>query len=501
MESNEKSAETTTTEPEAFVRPDGWMYRSIKIGRWDLGWYASPHIQLGMIAFVCFMCPGMFNALQGLGGAGNTDTQVADQMNMALYSTFAVVGFLAGGVVNRIGIRIALAFGGIGYTIYSISLLVSVHKSVGGFNIFAGALLGVCAGLLWAAQGTIMMSYPPEARKGRYFTWFWSIFNVGACVGALIPLGTNIHVKVAKTVTDGTYIAFIVLMAFGAVLALFICDADKIIRKDGTKVILMKNPSWKSEVIGMWQTVRSEPCVLLLFPMFWSSNWFYTYQQNGLNAAIFNTRTKALNDFLYWFAQIVAALFLGPLLDLKYFRRSVRAKGALAFLLSLTMVIWGGGYAWQKWYTRESTAPYDPVKNPDGFHAWDWSHKGYLGPMFLYFFYGMYDACWQGVVYWMMGSLGNSGRKLANLAGFYKGLQSAGSAVVWNMDRVKTPYMDELASNWGLLAGSILIAAPVFLFKIKDHISIEEDLADVNETAEDVLPPHLLERKRMGETI
>lgn len=100
-----------------------------------------------------------------------------------------------------------------------------------------------------------------------------------------------------------------------------------------------------------------------------------------------------------------------------------------------------------------------------------------------------------------MGSLGNSGRKLANLAGFYKGLQSAGSAVVWNMDRVKTPYMDELASNWGLLAGSILIAAPVFLFKIKDHISIEEDLADVNETAEDVLPPHLLERKRMGETI
>lgn len=90
-------------------------------------------------------------------------------------------------MVNRIGIRFALAFGGIGYTIYSIALLVSVHNpNVGAFNIFAGALLGVCAGLLWAAQGTIMMSYPPEARKGRYFTWFWSIFNVGACVGALV---------------------------------------------------------------------------------------------------------------------------------------------------------------------------------------------------------------------------------------------------------------------------------------------------------------------------
>jgi hypothetical protein len=34
---------------------------------------------------------------------------------------------------------------GIGYCIYSISLLVSEHAYVPGFNIFAGALLGVCA--------------------------------------------------------------------------------------------------------------------------------------------------------------------------------------------------------------------------------------------------------------------------------------------------------------------------------------------------------------------
>ena len=97
-----------------------------------------------------------------------------------------MVGFFAGTIVNRIGIRFALAFGGIGYCIYAISLLVSVHKHVPGFNIFAGALLGVCAGLLWSAQGAIMMSYPTERKKGRYFAWFWGIFNVGACIGALV---------------------------------------------------------------------------------------------------------------------------------------------------------------------------------------------------------------------------------------------------------------------------------------------------------------------------
>lgn len=84
------------------------------------------------------------------------------------------------------GIRLALSLGGIGYTIYTISLLVSEHANVSGFNIFAGALLGVCAGLLWAAQGAIMMSYPHEEQKGRYFAWFWGIFNIGGCLGSLV---------------------------------------------------------------------------------------------------------------------------------------------------------------------------------------------------------------------------------------------------------------------------------------------------------------------------
>jgi len=89
-------------------------------------------------------------------------------------------------VVNKLGVKATLALGGVGYSIYAISLLVSVHKSVDGFNIFAGALLGVCAGLLWTAQGTIMISYPGEGQKGRYFAWFWSIFNMGGVIGALV---------------------------------------------------------------------------------------------------------------------------------------------------------------------------------------------------------------------------------------------------------------------------------------------------------------------------
>ena len=87
-----------------------------------------------------------------------------------------------------------------------------------------------------------------------------------------------------------------------------------------------------------------------------------------------------------------------------------------------------------------------------------------------------------------MGSLGNSGRRLANLAGFYKGLQSAGAAIMFDLDYRNLSLMKEFASNWGLLAGSIVVAAPLVYLRIEDHVAIEQDLEGTGETAADVLP-------------
>lgn len=321
-----------------------------------------------------------------------------------------------------------------------------------------------------------MISYPHEDQKGRYFAWFWSIFNMGAVIGSLIPLGENINVHTNSTVTDGTYIAFIVLMFAGACLALCLCNASDVVRDDGSKVVLMKNPSWRTEFTGLWETIKYEPFVVLLFPMFWSSNWFYTYQQNAINGAHFDTRTKALNGLLYYLAQIVGALVLGYALDIERISRSMKAKACLIMLFVMTMTIWGGGYAFQKQYTRADTS------------ADDWTMSGYAGPMFLYIFYGFYDSLWQASVYWFMGALSNSGRRSANYVGFYKGIQSAGAAVMWSLDSRKISFMAEFISNWALLSFSILCAAPVIFMKIKDHVNIEEDLRGTDEVLEDVLP-------------
>ncbi|PGH18722.1 hypothetical protein AJ80_04375 [Polytolypa hystricis UAMH7299] len=469
----------------------GWMYKSVGLGFIKIPYYASPMSQLVLVSFVCFLCPGMFNAVTGLGGAGQLETRDVSKANTALYSTFAVVGFFAGSVANRIGLRLTLFIGGFGYFLYVASILSYNHNQNVGFLVFAGALLGVCAGCLWTAQGAVMMSYPTEQEKGKFISIFWIIFNMGAVIGSLVPLLQNLNSQ-ANAVGNGTYIAFMVLMFCGFILAFGLIESKHVRRLDGSYVITMKNPSWKSELKGLYQVLRSDYYILLLFPMFIASNWFYTYQFNGVNAAKFNIRTRGLNGVVYYICQMVGALFYGWILDFRKIRRSIRSQYGLALLLALTMGIWGGGYVFQKGYTRADITPDSP--------RMDFKDSGYIGPMFLYMFYGFYDACFQTYVYWLMGSLTNNGRKLANFAGFYKGIQSAGAAVTWAVDEAGQDYVTQFAVSWGLLTGSILIAIPIVIWKVKDSIDIEEDLKFSDETLEDVAPTAVLEN-RAGDTV
>jgi MFS family permease len=342
----------------------------------------------------------MFNALNGLGGAGQleSDAHASDASNCALYATFAVVGFFAGTIINTLGIRTSLCFGGLGYSVYISAYLCFNFKKNFGYVVFAGVLLGCCAGILWSAQGAIMMSYPLENTKGRYISWFWIIFNLGAVTGSVITLGLNHNNKEDKQepIYTSTYIVFLILTFLGACLAWTLVDAEHIVRHDGSKVILMKHPTWKSEIFGLWETLRSEPYIVLLFPMFFASNWFYTYQFQNVNLAKFNVRTRALNDTIYWLAQMFGALVFGFALDIPNVRRTTRAKFAWIVMFVLTFAVWGGGYVFQKKYERD-----------DGQKKYDWESEGFVGPMFLYLIYGFYDAAWQTCVYWYVPTLFN----------------------------------------------------------------------------------------------
>ena len=376
------------------LQPKGkpWMYKTFNLGLFTIPAYASPKFQVVFVAVVCFLCPGMFNAVNGLGAAGLVNAHDINNASTAIYATFSVVGFFAGSIANTIGLRLTLGFGGFGYCLYLSSILSYNHNGNAGFLIFAGALLGVCAGMLWTAQGAVMLAYPPERSKGRYIAAFWMIFNLGAVIGGLVPLAQNIHSR-SNSVNDGTYIAFIVLMAAGFVLAGFLCNPRLVIRDDGSRIIMMKNPTWKTEILGLWQTLATDWYILFLFPMFFASNWFYTYHFQGYNLPNFNIRTRALNSVLYYISQIIGAWIFGFALDSPRFGRATKARIAVGLLFVLTFVIWGGGYAFQRTYNRAETSA-------EGYVKLDWTSDGYLGPMFLFMFYGFYDSVWQTTSYW-----------------------------------------------------------------------------------------------------
>lgn len=41
-----------------------------------------------------------------------------------------------------------------------LSRSLNIHPHAKGFVLGAGAVLGICAGLLWTAQGSLMLAYP-----------------------------------------------------------------------------------------------------------------------------------------------------------------------------------------------------------------------------------------------------------------------------------------------------------------------------------------------------
>ncbi|KAI9315014.1 major facilitator superfamily domain-containing protein [Dichotomocladium elegans] len=431
---------------------------------------ASPLVQVIFVGLVCLCCPGMFNALSGIGAGGlmGSDVYLTNTANSVLYVFFAVVGFFGGSFCNKFGPRLTLTVGSVGYVIYSASLWVYDTKENRGFVIAAGAILGCCAGLLWTAQGSIMMSYPEEKNKGKYVAVFWAIFNVGGILGSLITLGLNLQNHTGKVAT-GTYVAFIVIMGLGIVLTFLLVSPSRVVRHDGTKVLVHEAASWSTEIMNVIRVVKDWR-MLCLAPAFLCSNWFYAYQFH-MNAVYFDAGTRALNSAMYWTFQIVGSLGIGLLLDYTGLSRRARALVTGAFLFVIIIAVWIGGFIFQLGFE----ADFKDTKH--------WTSPGFGGPFVLYLCYGLTDAMYQTYMYWLMGSMSNDSTVLSRYAGFYKAVQSAGAALSFGIDT------GAVRLRWAaLIAWLLLIVSFPGIFavanKVPPTLISEEDMVATDEKKE-----------------
>ncbi|KAH9994513.1 hypothetical protein BJV77DRAFT_1060018 [Russula vinacea] len=273
------------TYPDIHLRPAGLK-----------GLFYYPYTQVVLLGFVCFSCPGLFNALNGLGGgaaffAGSINNVLGPRMTLFLGTS--ITHHLSSGPTNRPFQR-------------------RQHPSnAGGFVIAAGAILGLCAGLLWTAQGSLMLAYPTEDQKGKSIGIFWSIFNLGGVVGAAVSLGRNFHSE----------IGFMILTGMGSLIPLFMADPDKMIRTDGTKVMTPHQPSWKTEIYGY-------TLLCVLTRLSYSS---FPYSRLG----VYRPAPRPT-----------------PI------RRRARAFAAWSILLVFVSIVHIWAFFYQRTYTRQSIPPY-----------------------------------------------------------------------------------------------------------------------------------------------
>ncbi|KAF9949914.1 hypothetical protein BGZ72_008331 [Mortierella alpina] len=377
---------------------------------------SDPLAQVIILGFICFCCPGMYNALQGTGtyGLSAKDSDVGNSANTALSVVFAFSSLFAGALFNILGHRLLLILGGLSYALYIGSFLAynSIHSIV--FVVIASCLLGVGAGWLWCAQGAVMMGYTFQS-SGPSSISVVSSWNDEKAGGA----------------TDASYIGYMVVMTFGALMSVLLLPASKVIRRDGSPVVKIKYSSPISELKSVFALFKDWR-MLSLVPLFFASNWVYTYQFTAVNAFNFSTRSRLMNSMFYWLAQIFASVAYGAFLDRAKWTRQTRARYGLILLTLILIGTWIGGAIFQTTFGPKN-AVFDEelglyVKNVKDFHEIDLVHHTgeYIGPFFLYFCYGIADAMYQGYSYWLMGALTNDTNQAARYSGFYKFIQNLG---------------------------------------------------------------------------
>ncbi|KAJ1818592.1 hypothetical protein LPJ60_004241 [Coemansia sp. RSA 2675] len=432
------------------------------------------------MSFICFLCPGMFNALNAMGGAGQIDRTTSNNANTGVYCTFIIFGVLGGAIVNLLGIRWTIFVSGLTYALYSSSYISYNHTSSGTFTIATGPILGIGAGILWSAQGMVMMSYPVESQKGKYISIFWVIFNLGGVIGGIVPFVVNYSQGKGNKATqlpDSCYTAFVCLQALGSMSALCLAPPQRVIRDDGSHVVLMRYTNVRYEMMEILKLFVN-PWILLLIPISLASNFFYTYQYGPYNGALFTLRTRGLNSMLYWAAQMAAAYAISFLHDRESLSRKHRGLLSLGLMAILCNAMWALTMVMQLRYTRGAIDENSSNDYPGGLI--DLTEPGRAaGPILLYIYMGAVDAHVQSFAYWLIGTMTNDSQMLARYAGFYKGIQSLGATIAWQLDAQNVSLMGQVIVNWVLL----VFALPFTYYltsRIKDHAdeSIEQPADD-----------------------
>ncbi|KAH8886605.1 MFS general substrate transporter [Thozetella sp. PMI_491] len=404
--SEAESGETGLRQPEAAPKKGSWL-RSVPF-------------QILVASGVSFTAPGMWDAMGGLGAGGAAEPYAVSAANAILYGLFSVVCIAAGAVNNRIGLRYGLALGAIGYPLYGAGLYTNNASATTWFLLFGSAICGISAGFFWAAEAAIIIGYPSPKDRAFYLAIWQTAKASGPIVGGAINLGLNASRETAGSVGSATYIVFIVIMCLGLPIALCLSPASKVWRKDGSKVVVWKEPTWTAEFKAVFSLLASRR-ILYLLPAFFIS-YFYNGFLSTFLTTYFTVRSRAFSSFFTNFAGIISSFLLAALLDRQSIRITTRAKVGFSAIITILIGTWIWAIILQKKY-------YDAPEAP----VFDWFQGGFGEAYALVFFWTFGGQAFQQFLYWLVGQYATDLSSVSHHTGILRGFEALGQTVAWAM--------------------------------------------------------------------
>ena len=455
-------------------------------------WYRTPKVQTAALGLVFFWVFAAYTTVQFY-SASIYGSELAADFVSAVYLTFTVTCLFAPGLVNKFGVRVAMFFGVLCYG--NLVLASLIYFEYGGENVrwarrlvvCGGAVLGVGASALWTAQGRLILQYAARAEElesnktqidskgsgkgkaGTLMSIFWSIFQCSSLVGGTISF---IYYNKKPEGSTSLYILFLGFILIGAIFTQFLLppsmlqsnhkakeekdlemkseqtplNVDVSAQYDRSESQMSENgkseatlkedlstKSWFEEARGTIQIFFTRE-MMYLSPLFMYTGFNQPYQQATFGNRFFTKRTIGAELIIFHLMEILGAIVIGRFLDSDKSQFDSPRKRAI-FCLGLFVVINGTGNAIA--FFQEFSA-----KNSSSIITNDISDLRCIIPSAAFALWGFADAQIQVYCYWLIGSFYKSGHDHSRAVGWYKCVQSLGTAIGFFL--IPTQRLDEV---------------------------------------------------------
>ncbi|KAJ5664361.1 hypothetical protein N7507_005092 [Penicillium longicatenatum] len=408
---------------------------------WKRVWQHSL-TQMMLLSVQAFCGPAMSDAITGLGGGGLATPQVSNICTAITYALLAVVCFMGGPIVNKIGVKWALVIGAMSFPIQGSAYYCNSKFGNQWYLILSGAISGIGTACWYVAEAGAIMTLAPSGARGKYLALWIVSRNLGQLVGGAINLSKNHNEGDSGGITPNTYLAFVIIESLALPFALLILPYQHVVRSDGTKIITAETLSTKQEFKRIWKTITSKLIMLSALWALWS--FFYSGTWSTYLGTYFSVRARALSSLISPFFCIVGCFGLGFILDMKNVSQRRRAQIGLYTVVILNV----GVYTWSIIMQKK----FD-LNDPGNI---DWSDGLYPSAFLPYFFVQTTGPLSQSYMYWLISSFATDAQENVRNGAAFRCVEAVGQAIAYSMNTQTSNILVGFSVTFGLLGAALL---------------------------------------------